>query len=87
MAITIKASFIRYDEYGNVAQNIFVPLKSIQRQLTKAALPYLELSIKNQLLECQQNSEDLSQCGSGWILHSLMDIQVDVVLINPLCKV
>ena len=87
MAITIKASFIRYDESGNVAQNIFVPLKSIQRQLTKAALPYLELSIKNQLLECQQNSEDLSQCGSGWILHSLMNIQVDVVLINPLCKV
>ena len=87
MAITIKASFIRYDEYGNVAQNIFVPLKSIQRRLTKPALPYLELSIKNQLLECQQNSEDLSQCGSGWILHSLINIQVDVALFNPSCKV
>ena len=87
MAITIKASFIRYDESGNVAQNIFVPLKSIQRKLKPDSMPYLEFLIKRQLLECQQNSEDLSQCGSGWILHSLMNIQVDVVLINPLCKV
>lgn len=87
MGITIKASFIRYDESGNVAQNIFVPLKGILRELKPESLPYIRLLINNQLMECAQNSEDLSQCGSGWILHSLMNIQVDVALINPSCKV
>ena len=86
MTIIIKASFIKYDESGNVVQNIFVPLRSIQRALKMESTPYLEFLIKNQILECQQNSEDLVQCGSGWNLHSLMNIQIDVVSTNPSCK-
>ena len=82
--VLIKACYVKQDENSQVTRSIFTVLPSEFSNITPSNFKYRERILLSKLKECVNNNYEFQATGSGWILHSVLQIHMKFVETNAL---